>query len=257
MKNLQFLPDLAQTFGDWPHRGWVNLWKFEYDWTKTMDLSLIALKAEISHWGAQVCTSWFWHILLHIFSHCCPFTFFSWRYQQSRKHNDYNCCWARWATKPFRHFEWSWLYWKPLCEASCWWCLWLGAISKWSAGWSYSRTTKVFNIYLSSWSIQKQIDIVIVNFTALGTFQRLLLNLNLPFLPGREWEVMEKMLWLVVWKKLYLAWNQWVLESELFLSTVHDEFCLVEWKFLLSDKWYQLLLHYIICHNYSLMTTFE
>ena len=35
----------------------VNSWKLELDWIKSVDFSLIALRVEISHWGAQVCNS--------------------------------------------------------------------------------------------------------------------------------------------------------------------------------------------------------
>ena len=47
VKNPQFWCNLAQTFSDCPHHGWVNSWKFEQNWTNIVDFSLIALKVEI------------------------------------------------------------------------------------------------------------------------------------------------------------------------------------------------------------------
>ena len=55
MKNPQFWSNLTQTFRIWPLHGAVNSWKFELNWIKIVDFSLIVLKVEISHWGAQVC----------------------------------------------------------------------------------------------------------------------------------------------------------------------------------------------------------
>ena len=49
MKNPQFWPNLPQTFRNCPHHGWVNPRKFEQDWSKIMDFSLIASKVAISH----------------------------------------------------------------------------------------------------------------------------------------------------------------------------------------------------------------
>ena len=67
MKNPQFLTNLAQTLRDWPHYGWVNPWRFEQNWSKIEDFSLIAFKDAIPKRGAQVCSgkyspeiSWKW-----------------------------------------------------------------------------------------------------------------------------------------------------------------------------------------------------
>ena len=47
VKNPQYLSNFTQTFRDWPNHGAVSYWKFELNWIRIVDFSLIALKVEI------------------------------------------------------------------------------------------------------------------------------------------------------------------------------------------------------------------
>ena len=49
-----FWSNLTQSFKDGPIHCVLNPQKFELNWTKIVDFSLMVLKVEISHWGAQV-----------------------------------------------------------------------------------------------------------------------------------------------------------------------------------------------------------
>ena len=55
IKNLQFQSNLAHTLRDWPPNEYVNLWKYEQNWSIILDFSLIASIIQIPDWGGQVC----------------------------------------------------------------------------------------------------------------------------------------------------------------------------------------------------------
>ena len=55
IKNPQFLSNFAQTFRDWSSNGLVNLSKFEQNWTKIVDFSLMAYFLASLNWGVRAC----------------------------------------------------------------------------------------------------------------------------------------------------------------------------------------------------------
>ena len=51
IKNPQFLSNFTETLRAWPSHGMINIWKFEQNWTRIVDLSLIAFYFQNSKLG--------------------------------------------------------------------------------------------------------------------------------------------------------------------------------------------------------------